>query len=311
MTKSQAWIHALRLRTLPLSLSGIILGSFVAKAAGFWNATIFAFAMLTTVLFQVLSNLANDLGDSQKGADNAGRVGPQRAVQSGVISFAEMKKAVVFTSFLSLLAAGTLIYFSAVGKSSMFWLAYSMLAVFCVLAAITYTIGKKAYGYNGLGDVFVFIFFGLVSVLGVYNLFPSDFSWSQFAWTNLLPASTMGLLSVAVLNLNNMRDRINDSQVGKNTLVVKLGPKYSKMYHAFLIYGGIITHTIFVISFNASNQFAVISLLPCLILILHLRKVMATVDARNFDPELKKVALSTFGISVLFALAVLLDSYFG
>lgn len=310
MTKSQAWIHALRLRTLPLSLSGIILGSFVAKSAGYWNTMIFVLAMITTILFQILSNLANDLGDSQKGADNAGRVGPQRAVQSGVISVAEMKKAVTFTSLLSLISAGLLIFWSAQGKAMTFWITYGILAVFCVLAAITYTVGKKAYGYNGLGDVFVFIFFGLVSVLGVYNLYPSEINWSSFEWSNLLPAATIGLLSVAVLNLNNMRDRINDSQVGKNTLVVKLGPKYSKMYHAFLIYGGIITHTIFVISFNAENEFAVISLLPCLLLIVHLRKVMATVDARNFDPELKKVALSTFAISVLFAVAVILENYF-
>jgi 1,4-dihydroxy-2-naphthoate octaprenyltransferase len=310
MTKTKAWIHACRLRTLPLSLSGIILGSFVAKSKGFWDTKIFIFALLTTVLFQVLSNLANDLGDSQKGADNDGRIGPERAVQSGLISMKEMRSAVILLSVLSFVSAGTLIYFSSLNKSISFWLFYAVLAVFCVLAAITYTVGKRAYGYHGLGDFFVFIFFGFVSVVGVYHLYLSEFSFSTFQFENLLPASTIGFLSMAVLNLNNMRDRTNDANVGKRTLVVKLGGERAKFYHAFLILGGIACFTIYVFQFQSENKWMTLSLLPLIFLIAHLRKAMSIVQERNFDPELKKVALSAFALSVLFALAIVLNTSF-
>jgi 1,4-dihydroxy-2-naphthoate octaprenyltransferase len=310
MTKTKAWIHACRLRTLPLSLSGIILGSFVAKSKGFWDTKIFIFALLTTVLFQVLSNLANDLGDSQKGADNDGRIGPERAVQSGLISMKEMRSAVILLSVLSFVSAGTLIYFSSLNKSISFWLFYAVLAVFCVLAAITYTVGKRAYGYHGLGDFFVFIFFGFVSVVGVYHLYLSEFSFSTFQFENLLPASTIGFLSMAVLNLNNMRDRTNDANVGKRTLVVKLGGERAKVYHAFLILGGIACFTIYVFQFQSENKWMTLSLLPLIFLIAHLRKAMSIVQERNFDPELKKVALSAFALSVLFALAIVLNTLF-
>ncbi len=291
MTKKQAWIKALRLRTLPLSLSGIILGSFIAAKNGFWDWKIFALAMLTTILFQIVSNLANDLGDSQKGADNAERIGPMRAVQSGLISISEMKRAVIFTSFLSVCSALPLIYIGTQNMSTNVLWFYVLLTGLCILAAITYTVGKKAYGYNGFGDVFVFIFFGLVSVLGVYTLYSKSFDW-----LNILPAITIGLLSTAVLNLNNMRDRINDEKVGKRTLVVQIGGNKAKFYHVFLIMGGIISLAIFISKQN--SVLAYFGLLPCVILILHLNKVMQTKNPADFDPELKKVALSTFALAV-------------
>lgn len=306
MTKSKAWVHAFRLRTLPLSLSGIILGSFIARSAGYWNSEIFGFALLTTVLFQILSNLANDLGDSQKGADNAGRVGPERAVQSGLISMKEMRNAVILFALLSFASAAYLVYIGTRDKSAGTLFTYGILAVFCILAAITYTVGKRAYGYHGLGDVFVFIFFGLVSVLGVYNLYLASFSWADFRWENLLPASTIGLLSVSVLNLNNMRDRSNDSKVGKRTMVVKMGADAAKFYHAFLVFGGIATYAVYIFEYHHGNKWALLSLLPVIVLVGHLRKVMRTTDERGFDPELKKVALSTFAISVLFAVGILI-----
>jgi 1,4-dihydroxy-2-naphthoate octaprenyltransferase len=291
MTKSQAWLKALRLRTLPLSLSGIVLGSFIAYKNGYWNGLIFILAILTTVLFQIVSNLANDLGDSQKGADNPDRIGPMRAVQSGVISQSEMKRAVILTSFLSICSALPLIYIGTQNMSTNILWFYVILTGLCILAAITYTIGKKAYGYNGFGDVFVFIFFGLVSVLGVYTLFSKSFDW-----INILPAITIGLLSTAVLNLNNMRDRINDEKVGKRTLVVQIGGNKAKFYHTFLIIGGIISLAIFLSKQN--SILAYIGLLPCIVLFLHLNKVMKTKNPADFDPELKKVALSTFALAV-------------
>ncbi|MES2588381.1 MAG: 1,4-dihydroxy-2-naphthoate octaprenyltransferase [Bacteroidota bacterium] len=299
MSKTKSWINAFRLRTLPLSISGIIFGTFIAYYNGFWDATIFCLALSTTVLFQLVSNLANDLGDSQKGTDNAERVGPMRAVQSGEISQKQMKSAVILFSILSFISAGILIYFGTQKLSFNILLFYGVLAILCVLAAITYTIGKKAYGYHGFGDIFVFIFFGLVSVLGVYSFYSKSFDW-----INILPAVTIGLLSTAVLNLNNMRDRINDKKFGKNTLVVKIGPNWAKMYHSFLILGAIISLLIFVKNLN--NQTLYLAFVPTLYLFYHIRIVMQTKNEKDFDPELKKVALSTFAISLFFMFGVLL-----
>lgn len=297
MTKSQAWIKALRLRTLPLSLSGIIIGSAIAKYNGFWDWNIFLLSLVTTVLFQIVSNLANDLGDSIKGTDNKDRVGPMRSVQSGLISKNEMRNAVVITSIVSLLSAGTLIYIGTTNLPiSILWF-YCGLAVACIIAAITYTMGKKAYGYYGLGDIMVFLFFGLVSVLGVYPLYAKSLDWII-----LLPACSIGLLSAAVLNLNNMRDRSNDAKSGKNTLVVKIGADWAKLYHTLLVLGGIICHVMFLVTIN--HPIAFIGLLPGIILMLHLQKVMKTKNPKDFDPELKKVALSTFGIAVLTAIGL-------
>lgn len=299
MTKTKAWLNAFRLRTLPLSLSGIILGSFIAFAAGYWNTAIFILSLVTTLLFQILSNLANDLGDSQKGADNAERIGPARTVQSGLISLPEMKKAVILFSLLGAVSATALIWIGTQGMSSNILGLYAVLAVLCILAAITYTIGKRAYGYSGFGDIFVFIFFGLVSVLGVYSLYSKTFDWQIVA-----PACTIGLLSTAVLNLNNMRDRINDAKVGKRTMVVKIGPNAAKLYHALLILGALAAMTWFLLQLHLMAVF--IALIPFVILLLHLRKVMLVTDAKAFDPELKKVALSAFGIAMLFMIGVLI-----
>lgn len=295
----KAWIQAARLRTLPLSLSGIIVGSFAAYANGFWDVKIFILAMLTTLFLQVLSNFANDLGDSYKGADNEGRIGPQRAIQSGQISQISMTVAVILTS---LCALGTAVPLIIVGTNEMsqgvLW-TYVFLAFACILAAITYTVGKKAYGYSGLGDVMVFIFFGLVSVLGVYTLYSKSFDLSIIGL-----AFTIGLLSVAVLNLNNMRDHENDAKVGKNTLVVKMGFSKAKRYHTILILAAFVG----LVSTLLINQWWVsfIAVIPFILLFMHLNKVWKTTEPKELDPELKKVALSTFAIAVLFLISTLL-----
>jgi 1,4-dihydroxy-2-naphthoate octaprenyltransferase len=294
MTRKQAWIHALRLRTLPLSLSGIILGSGIAASQGYFDGTILGLALLTTLLFQILSNLANDLGDSLKGTDNAYRIGPMRTVQSGVITVSEMKKAVILTAILSLVSAGLLIHFGTKELPNSVLLTYILLAIACIIAAITYTIGKKAYGYHGMGDIMVLFFFGGVSVLGVYPLYAKHFDWLI-----ILPALTIGSFSTAVLNLNNMRDRVNDARSGKYTLVVIMGPNMAKLYHGILILGGIVSMLIYLIQIR--HQWALMGLLPCIFLIVHVRKVMATTNPTDFDPELKKVALTTFVFAVLTA----------
>ncbi|MBP6459281.1 MAG: 1,4-dihydroxy-2-naphthoate octaprenyltransferase [Crocinitomicaceae bacterium] len=289
----KSWLKAFRLRTLPLSMSGIILGSFLAKKDGFWDQQIFMLAMFTTLFFQVLSNLANDLGDSQKGTDNENRIGPMRSVQSGEISMHAMKTAVWIFSILSFLSAVYLIYISSQGMTKEVVLFYGVLAVLCILAAITYTVGKRAYGYSGFGDVFVFIFFGLVSVLGSYTLYTK-----QFNWKIIFPAITIGMLSTAVLNLNNMRDQVNDKAAGKITLVVKLGKVRAKYYHYFLILSGIVFSAFFL---QNLGMLRFLFLIPYCILTLHLNRVKNTEDEKDFDPELKKVALTTFLIALLYA----------
>lgn len=293
MTKSQAWIEAIRPRTLPLSLSGILFGSAIAFQNGFIDWTIFALALSTTILFQILSNLANDYGDGVKGIDNADRIGPTRAIQSGVISKNEMKTAVILTSILSFIAAGALIYVGAQTMSSTIIWFYVILAVLCVVAAITYTVGKKAYGYHGMGDIMVFTFFGLVSVLGVFSLYTNYFDWN-----NLLPATTIGLLSAAVLNLNNMRDYASDKKAGKNTLVVIIGLEFAKLYHVLLIFGAVATLFVFLTNQNRSIGF--IAAIPIVSLAFHVMKVAKVQATKEFDPELKVVSLSTFGIAILY-----------
>lgn len=297
MASFKTWLEAARLRTLPLSLSGIIVGSAIAFGNGYWDARVFWLAMLTTILFQILSNFANDLGDSQKGTDNEHRVGPERTVQSGAVSLQQMKIAVILTSILSFISAGALIFFGTQQMPiEMMWF-YGGLAILCVLAAITYTVGKRAYGYSGFGDIMVLIFFGFVSVLGVYSLFAKAFDP-----TNVLPAITIGLLSTAVLNLNNMRDYVNDKASGKVTFVVKIGPNNAKVYHTLMILLAFTSMVAFLSRFNEPILY--LSLLPFIGLGMHLRKVMGTTDPKDFDPELKVVALSTFAISVLFGVLI-------
>lgn len=302
MANSSDWIGALRLRTLPLSISGILVGSFVAVFQGYWNPIIFTLALSTTLLFQILSNLANDLGDSLKGADNSERVGPMRAVQSGSISKDAMKSAVIFTSILSFVSAGLLIYFGTKNLSSTSVYIYIGLAIASVFAAITYTIGKKAYGYSGLGDLFVFIFFGLVSVIGVYPLFSDTISWIL-----ILPAITIGFLSTAVLNLNNLRDRENDEKVGKRTLVVKLGASNAKKYHYFLIITAFTSWIVFLVL--TQNWLGFISLIPIILFIKHLLFVAKNTVPRELDSQLKIVALGTFFISILYVISVSINQW--
>ncbi len=290
------WLKAFRLRTLPLSLSGIILGSFLAKSKGAWSMNTFLLAMLTTILFQILSNLANDLGDTLKGADNENRVGPKRTVQEGGISISKMKSAIVIFSVLGMISSSFLIR-TAINLSNDSILFYIILAVLCIVAAITYTMGKKAYGYLGLGDFFVFIFFGLVSVLGVIPLYTNSFDWIY-----IFPASTIGFLSTAVLNLNNMRDQVNDREVGKNTLVVKIGAQNAKIYHTLLIV--LSATSLFLFSLIIQNYIILYSLVFYIVLIKHLKYVWDVKDFKQFDSELKKVALFTFFIAIIFSLLI-------
>lgn len=297
MATVKDWMDAARPRTLPLSLSGIIVGTGIAFSQGFIDWIIFILALLTTISFQVLSNLANDYGDGVKGTDNENRIGPDRAIQSGAITAKQMKNAMILWVILSFIFAGALIYFGTQNLPVKMIYFYIILAVLCVIAAITYTVGKNAYGYNGMGDIMVFLFFGLVAVLGVYTLYSK-----QLDWVNLLPACTIGFLSTAVLNLNNMRDRASDILSNKNTLVVKMGATNAKYYHAFLVVFGMLTWVYFLSIKECRWEF--LSMLPFFLLTQHLKRVAKAKEAKVFDPELKVVSLSAFFISIIYFITI-------
>ncbi|MBP6424587.1 MAG: 1,4-dihydroxy-2-naphthoate octaprenyltransferase [Flavobacterium sp.] len=302
------WIEAARLRTLPLSVSGIIVGSMYALAnptddvltpTEVFNWKLFAFAIITTLGLQILSNFANDYGDGIKGTDNEDRVGPKRTIQSGVITPRAMKSAIILTSGLTLFSAIYLIYLAFGAHNLGYSLFYLILGIAAIASAIRYTVGNSAYGYRGFGDVFVFVFFGLVSTLGVNFLYSK-----QLDAILILPATAIGFLSVAVLNLNNMRDEASDRKSGKNTLVVKMGIENAKKYHYFLIIGAMVLVVVFAIlsGFNFDQYLFLIAYLP---LVKHLITVYNNQNNKLLDPELKKVALSTFALSVLLALCMI------
>lgn len=294
------WIQAARLRTLPLSLSGIVLASFLAQETGSFNANIFILAMLTTVGFQVLSNFANDYGDGVKGTDNADRIGPSRALQSGVITPSQMKKAILITSAITIVIALALIYVSFGNENFGYSVLFFFLGLASIAAAIKYTVGKKAYGYSGLGDLFVFLFFGLLSVCGTYFLYHHRLDHLIF-----LPAFSVGLLSVGVLNLNNMRDAASDVKAGKNTLVVKIGMPMAKIYHYNLLTAAFLFAVLYtLLNYHSYWQFLfVLAFIP---VFKHLIVVYRNREPKKLDPELKKLALSTFLFAVLFGLGQIL-----
>jgi len=289
------FIKAARLRTLPLSISGIILGGFLAMSDGLFNGVIFSLALITTIGFQVISNFANDYGDGVKGTD-AIRIGEERMVSSGKISPKQMKKAIMISVILTIIFALFLIYESFGLSNFGYSVLFFILGIVSVVAAIKYTVGNLAYGYSGFGDVFVFLFFGLLSVLGSYFLFTKEI---YFLLT--LPAISIGLLSTAVLNLNNMRDYQNDKKSKKNTIVVKIGLKAAKRYHYILLLLSFISALSYVvITFTKTVQF--IFLLAYIPLVIHALFVYNNKEELRLDAELKKVALSTFLFSVLLGL---------
>ncbi len=291
------WIQAARLRTLPLSVSGIIVGSAYAYYQNHFEVLIFALALITTLAFQVLSNFANDYGDGIKGTDTH-RIGEKRMVASGVISPQQMKKAVILMSVFSLGVAVGLIYVSFGAEHFLYSVLFLLLGLACISAAIKYTVGTKAYGYSGFGDVFVFVFFGLVAVLGSNFLYSKSFDIKL-----LIPAIAIGMLATAVLNLNNMRDIENDTIAGKNTLVVKMGLKWAKKYQHVLIVTPFFLLFIFSIGINTRILF---SLWVFIFLLKHLETIRKSNRYEDFDPELKKVALGTFVLSFLFFLSFLI-----
>jgi len=296
------WLHAFRLRTLPLAVSSIIVGSALAvpysriSAESTFRLEVLLLALLTAILLQILSNLANDLGDHLHGTDNAARVGPQRAVQSGSIPPAAMKRAMLLCGVLAF-ASGVALIVSALGIRLM-TLVFLLVGLLAIGAAVKYTFGRNPYGYAGLGDVSVFLFFGIVGVMGTHFLHAR-----YIDSMHLLPAAGFGLLSAGVLNVNNMRDIRNDKASGKITLAVRLGPDAAKSYHGFLIIGGLTCLMLFTaLNFRGMPQWGF--LVTTSVLASHLRVVLRNHDPAALDPELKRLALATFATAIAFAVGL-------
>ena len=292
------WIEAARLRTLPLALSSIITGSALAQFDGAFNLRVLIPALLTAIFLQILSNLANDYGDAVKGTDNDGRVGPLRSVQSGAITQAQMRKGIACMTFAAILAGIWLICEGLSGLSLVDYISFMFLGLISVIAALTYTLGKNPYGYSGLGDIAVFLFFGLTGVLGTYFLHRHKLSCGA-----ALMAVVLGLFSMGVLNLNNMRDMENDRRCGKITIAAKLGMSRAKKYHSFLIISGMLGSALFTaLNFKSMGQLAIILIFP--VFIRDINAVSKIKDHREFDPFLKKLSLSTFIFSILFGVGL-------
>ncbi len=299
------WIEASRLRTLPLSISGIIMGAFIARwrllgQGQFWDWRIFVLAILVTLLYQILSNFANDYGDGVRGTDALRtNEAESRAVASGKISAKEMRRAIVLFSILSLVATVGLLFITFYPN---YWIEFGFfigLGVACILAAIGYTMGKNPYGYLGLGDIMVFIFFGLVSVGGSYFLFTK--SWS---WDILFPASAVGLMSTGVLNLNNMRDIESDALSGKKSLALRLGFKNAMIYQIILLQLPLILILIFLGVngfFQSKNYYAFLVMVLMFPMTKLRRNIIQIKEPKKLDPYLKQVGLMTLMMAILLA----------
>ena len=293
----KVWLSAFRLRTLPLALSSIAMGGFLAASKGKFTGLIFFLCCLTTILLQILSNLANDYGDSINGADNDGRKGPMRAVQSGAISAQAMKNAVILFVILCLIS-GVALLLVCFGLNYQLLIVFLGLGILSIIAAIAYTVGKRPYGYAGLGDISVLLFFGLVGVIGSNYLFTKELS-AQL----ILPALTCGLFSVGVLNINNIRDIESDKKAGKNSIAVRMGKSNAALYHWFLLIGGIITALIYsILNYQSAFQFLFLLTTPLLIKI---GLAVSNKPASELDPYLKQMALSTLLFVVLFGVGLL------
>lgn len=290
----------MRPRTLPLALSCIALGTFLATAAGVYSWPITTLCLLTAVFLQILSNLANDYGDSIHGADHVQREGPQRAVQSGQITAATMKQAMILFAAMSGVSGLLLLWLAFGAEGLLGLLVFVVLGGAAIWAAVNYTAGSKPYGYAGWGDLFVLLFFGWVGVLGPYFLMAQ-----QFEWTLLLPASSCGLLAVAVLNVNNIRDIDSDRQAGKFSIPVRLGPERARLYHWLLLATAVFLATLYVL-LTFTSYWAFLYILTVPLLVRNGTAVQNTFLPVALNPLLKQMVLSALAFNLLLGLGLIL-----
>lgn len=293
-----AWFKTARPRTLPLALASIIVGAALAFSENAFNGTTTCLALITTILLQVLSNFANDYGDHLKGADTAERIGPLRAIQQGEITGNQLKKAVYILIGLTLISGLGLIIYAYQSWQDL--IAFLLLGILAIICAITYTIGKKPYGYIGLGDISVLIFFGFLGVLGSYYL-----QAHELPLILVFPATSCGLLSVAVLNINNLRDINQDKKAGKNTVIVRIGSHNGRIYHFILLLLAVLFYVIFAI-LTAQPLQGFLFLLPLPLLIKHGLKVYYHKDPSELRPLLGQMAGLALITNLMFSLGVIL-----
>ena len=297
----KSWIEAARPRTLPLALSCILMGSFLAAATGTFSWTVASLSVLTTILLQVLSNFANDYGDAVNGKDTDLREGPIRAVHSGAIPAPTMLKAIIVFSILALVSGITLLTIALKNApANTFWV-FLGIGIACIIAAITYTAGKRPYGYVGLGDLSVLVFFGWVGVIGSSYLHTLVWNWDL-----LLPASSCGLFAVGVLNINNIRDIESDRATGKNSIPVRLGRDKAVIYHWTILIAGMLCVLIYTIQ-NFSGYTSLLFLLSFPLFIKNGLAITRLKKASELDPYLKQMALSTLVFVLLFGLGIVLN----
>lgn len=291
------WLSTARPKTLPLALASILIGSSLAARVQQFDWITMALALLTTILLQILSNFANDYGDYIKGSDTKERIGPLRAIQQGEISGEQLKRSLYVMSALSFVSGVALTTYTY--ESIQDFIIFVSLGVIAIIAAITYTVGKKAYGYLGLGDLFVLIFFGFLAVMGTFYL-QTHFISADI----LLPAFGCGLLSVAVLNINNLRDINQDKQVGKNTLIVRIGSENGRKYHLALLTFAMISYLIFAL-IHYQSPFNFLFLLALPLLIKHGRFVYRNKSPESLRPLLGQMAGIALITNLLFSIGIL------
>ncbi len=274
------------------------MAGFLAAANGRFNGSIFLLCCLTTIFLQVLSNLANDYGDSMNGADHAGRKGPQRAVQSGAISAKQMKTAVIVLTILSLVS-GIGLLLLAFGLDWSALLFFFALGLLCIAAAIAYTVGRKPYGYAGLGDLSVLIFFGLVGVMGSLYLFTREVTWAE-----VFPALCCGFFSIAVLNINNIRDIESDREAGKYSIPVRIGKEKAIVYHWVLLIAGFVSAFAYtLLHYQSPWQFLFV---PVVGLMARNGLAVSKLPSEQLDPWLRQMAVSTLLFVLTFGIGLLL-----
>ena len=301
-TVFKMWLETARPKTLPLALASIITGSALAGFVGEFNWAITLLSILTALLLQVVSNFANDYGDHLKGSDTAERIGPLRGIQHGIITAKQLKNGLILAIIASLCSGLTLILVAT--KSWQDLISFAVLGIVAVLASITYTIGRKPYGYIGLGDISVLIFFGWLGVGGTYYLQTNSIDFPV-----LLVATACGLLATADLNINNLRDIEQDRKAGKNTLAVRLGDKPAKIYHCLLIATAIVLYLTFtLLYFLHWSGFLVVLAFP--LLIKHAWTVFHAREPQQLRPMLAQMSILALLVNLLFSIGLLLSHGF-
>lgn len=299
MASIKTWISALRPRTLFLAAATAICGSAVAYSTGEFSVVVFILTILIATILQLLSNMANDLGDFQHGTDTTGhRVGPQRTMQSGAITLNEMKRGIAIAIIAASIIGLILIFIALQFMNHIYMLLFVVLGIMAIISSIKYTAGDNPYGYKGLGDIFSFIFFGLIAVVGTYFLHVHSLSFQPW-----LPAIGLGLLTVAVLNINNMRDLENDRSSGKITIPVRIGLRGAKIYHTMLTIGALLCFVGYNILY-ASNWYQYLYLIAFALFLKILANIWRIDDNRLLDPYLKYTSMSTFILSVCFSICI-------